>query len=182
MFIYISKSNPTLSRHLRSPKHQIPEIPRHPSPEHEPIPPPPRTDKGKDKEAAAIEIKNPLPKPVIRKLPSTSIDSPTASTSGTNPILAPPSNESMPTLTVPETPSSSTQDAASLAVKTELINQAGAEIVIEEKANTIKKHQPSMKPMRADTVIILGIFAPSNGKWTAIKKNQRASLQPTGTV
>ncbi|KAG1794481.1 uncharacterized protein BJ212DRAFT_1490081 [Suillus subaureus] len=117
--------------------------------------PPPHTNKGKDKEAAAIEIKNPLsdlvlkprPKPVIRKLPSTSIDSPTASTSGTNLILAPPSNKSTPTSTVPETPSSST-DTASLAVKTELVNQASAAIVIEEKANTIKKHQPSMKPMR----------------------------------
>ncbi|KAG1794480.1 uncharacterized protein BJ212DRAFT_1306864 [Suillus subaureus] len=159
--------------------------------------PPPHTNKGKDKEAAAIEIKNPLsdlvlkprPKPVIRKLPSTSIDSPTASTSGTNLILAPPSNKSTPTSTVPETPSSST-DTASLAVKTELVNQASAAIVIEEKANTIKKHQPSMKPMRVSfkitahkvNTIILGIFAPLIGNQTAIRKNWQASLQPTGTV
>ncbi|KAG2031805.1 hypothetical protein BDR03DRAFT_1028078 [Suillus americanus] len=37
--------------------------------------------------------------------------------------------------------------AVSLAVETELVNQASAAIMIKEKANTIKKCQPSTKPM-----------------------------------
>ncbi|KAG1782872.1 hypothetical protein EV702DRAFT_1040695 [Suillus placidus] len=89
-----------------------------------------------------------MPKPVIRKLPSISIDSPTASTSGTNLILAPPSNESTPTI---DTPSST--DAASLAVKAKLINQSITTIVIKSNPNTIKKRQPSTKPMRVSSKI-----------------------------
>ncbi|KAG2748110.1 hypothetical protein P692DRAFT_20819338 [Suillus brevipes Sb2] len=43
----------------------IPDIPQHPSPECEPTPPP-RPDKGKDKEATTIEIKNPLSNVVLK--------------------------------------------------------------------------------------------------------------------
>ncbi|KAG2090802.1 hypothetical protein BD769DRAFT_1679541 [Suillus cothurnatus] len=137
---------------------KIPDIPRHPSPEREPTPLP-RADKGKDKEVTTIEIKNPLPnvvlkprpKAVNRMSPSISIDSLTASTSGTNPILAPPSHESTPTSTIPNTPSST--DAASLAVKAELINQASTTIETKARPNTIKKRQPSTKPMRVSSKI-----------------------------
>ncbi|KAG1762074.1 hypothetical protein EDD22DRAFT_1029275 [Suillus occidentalis] len=110
--------------------------------------PPPHANKGKDKEVTTIEIKNllstvvlkPRPKPVNRISPSISIDSPTASTSGTSPILAPPS-----------TPSCT--DAASLAVKAELINQSSTTIEMKAHPNTIKKRQPSTKPMRVSSKI-----------------------------
>ncbi|KAG2131897.1 hypothetical protein BD769DRAFT_1722069 [Suillus cothurnatus] len=136
----------------------IPDTPRYPSPEREPTPQ--CTDKGKGKEVTTVEIKNPLsnlvlkprPKPIIRKLPSTPIDSATTSTSGTNlTVLALPSNESTPSSTTPETPLST--DAASLAVKAELVNQANTAIMIEAKPNTTKKRQPSMKPMRVSSKI-----------------------------
>ncbi|KAG2133101.1 hypothetical protein BD769DRAFT_1386262 [Suillus cothurnatus] len=126
---------------------------------HEPTPPP-RADKGKDKEVTTIEIKNPLsnvvlkprPKAVNQMSPSISIDSLTASTSGTNPILAPPSHKSTPTSTIPNTPSST--DTASLAVKAEFINQASTTIETKVRPNTIKKRQPSMKPMHVSSKIM----------------------------
>ncbi|KAG1831926.1 hypothetical protein DFJ58DRAFT_848124 [Suillus subalutaceus] len=125
----------------------IPDMPQHPLPERE-LTPPPCADKGKDKELTTIEIKNPLsnvvlkprPKPVNRISPSISINSPTASTSGTSPILAPPS-----------TPSCT--DGASLAVKAKLINQSSTTIEMKARPNTIKKRQPSTKPMPVSSKI-----------------------------
>ncbi|KAG2070768.1 hypothetical protein BDR04DRAFT_1099496 [Suillus decipiens] len=38
------------------------------------------------------------------------------------------------------------------------------------------------RSQRDSIILILGIFAPSIGNRTAIKKNQRESSQPTGTV
>ncbi|KAG2061615.1 hypothetical protein BDR06DRAFT_966529 [Suillus hirtellus] len=170
----------------------IPDIPQLPSPEHEPTPPP-CADKGKDKEVTTIEIKNPLsnvvlkprPKAVNQMSPSISIDSPTASTSGTNPILALPSHESTPTSIIPNTPSST--DAASLAVKAELINQASTTIEMKARPNTIKKRQPSMKPMHMSSKIMAhhqkepaSIFATYwNGLSSTDKKvyKRKAALQ-----
>ncbi|KAG1907555.1 uncharacterized protein F5891DRAFT_1180564 [Suillus fuscotomentosus] len=126
--------------------------------------PPPHANKGKDKEVTTIEIENPLsnvvlkprPKAVNQMSPSISIDSPTASTSGTNPILALPSHESTPTSTIPNTPLST--DTASLAVKAELINQASTTIETKVHPNMIKKCQPSTKPMCMSSKIMARNF------------------------
>ncbi|KAG1750833.1 hypothetical protein EDB19DRAFT_1904224 [Suillus lakei] len=110
----------------------MPDIPRHPSLKHEPTPPP-RADKGKEKEIIAVEINNPLskiafkphPKPITKKVPtSTSVAD--SSTSGTT--------TSASTTTAPPSNILSDTDASSLAVKMELLAP-------------IKKRQPSTKPM-----------------------------------
>ncbi|KAG2339802.1 hypothetical protein BDR05DRAFT_1003127 [Suillus weaverae] len=85
-------------------------------------------------------VLKPRPKPVNQISTSISIDSPTALTSGTSPILAPPS-----------TPSCT--DAASVAVKAELINQSSMTIKMKVHPNTIKKCQPSTKPMHVSSKI-----------------------------
>ncbi|KAG2743296.1 hypothetical protein P692DRAFT_20178176 [Suillus brevipes Sb2] len=142
-----------------------PEITRDPSPNHpimrDPSPdrqttPPPRTDKGKQKEVVILEVKNPLsnlaikprPRPIPPKIIATSTDSsPSANTSTPNIIPSPPND--MTQLSLPEVQSSA--DAASLATKVELV--AATPITIDSKNDIIKKRQPSTKPMRVSAKI-----------------------------
>ncbi|KAG1894032.1 uncharacterized protein F5891DRAFT_1195723 [Suillus fuscotomentosus] len=127
------------------------------TPNREPTPPP-RMDKGKEKEVVAVEVKNPLsnlvlkprPTPVSQKPPSPSIVS---SSSGSNPAVVPPSTNITP-ISRPEISSSS--DSASLAVKMELVGVTHAEQTkptINSKPDAIKKRQPSTKPMRVSPKI-----------------------------
>ncbi|KAG2079795.1 hypothetical protein BD769DRAFT_1685870 [Suillus cothurnatus] len=108
--------------------------------------------KGKEKEAITMEVKNPLSNlvlkpwssPIPQKLPPTSIDSPTSELQS---AVIPPSNM---IVSMPEVQSST--DAASLAVKVKLVGatcakQTKTTIVIDSKPDTIKKCQPSTKPM-----------------------------------
>ncbi|KAG1769681.1 hypothetical protein EV702DRAFT_1202709 [Suillus placidus] len=136
-----------------SPHNKNPETLQHPSLEREPTPPP-RADKGKEKELIAVEINNPLsnivfkprPRPITKKLPtSTSVaDSSTSET---------PTSES--TTTAP--PSKSDTDASSLAVKMELMASNPAKSIppntIDSKPQPTKKCQPSTKPMRVSSKI-----------------------------
>ncbi|KAG2348631.1 hypothetical protein BDR05DRAFT_996002 [Suillus weaverae] len=121
------------------------------TPDHEPTPPP-RMDKGKEKEVVAVEVKNPLsnfvlkprPRPVSQKPPPPSIVS---SSSGSNPAVVPPSTNITP-ISRPEISSSS--DSASLAVKMELVGMTHTEHtkpMINSKLDVIKKRQPSTKLM-----------------------------------
>ncbi|KAG1779799.1 hypothetical protein EV702DRAFT_1043681 [Suillus placidus] len=128
------------------------EITRDPSPDHQSMPPP-STNKGKGKEVVVLEIKNLLSnlviKPRPRPIPATSTYSSTSA--GTlNPTIIPPSS-------MPEADSSA--DAASLATKVELVEanhaaeQTKTMITIDSKCDTIKKRQPSTKPMRVGAKI-----------------------------
>ncbi|KAG2133408.1 hypothetical protein BD769DRAFT_1774591 [Suillus cothurnatus] len=128
------------------------EILRHPSPECEPTPPP-HTDKGKEKEVTTVEVNNPLsnlvfkprPKPIPKKV-TASIDSATPGTTSAEPtIITPPSNDPLDA------------NAASLAVKMELMaaNPPGPiPSTINSKAQPAKKRQPSTKPMRVSLKIM----------------------------
>ncbi|KAG2126249.1 uncharacterized protein EDB93DRAFT_1341140 [Suillus bovinus] len=119
--------------------------------EREPTPPP-RTDKGKEKEVITVEVNNPLsnlvfkprPKPIPKKAPA-SIDSATSGTTSAEPtIITPPSNDPSDT------------NAASLAVKMELLVATPTEptpSAINSKAQPAKKRQPSTKPMRVSSKI-----------------------------
>ncbi|KAG2156905.1 uncharacterized protein EDB93DRAFT_1335331 [Suillus bovinus] len=119
--------------------------------EREPTPPP-RTDKGKEKEVITVEVNNPLsnlvfkprPKPIPKKAPA-SIDSATSGTTSAEPtIITPPSNDPSDTNT------------ASLAVKMELLVATPTEptpSAINSKAQPAKKRQPSTKPMRVSSKI-----------------------------
>ncbi|KAG1732709.1 hypothetical protein EDB19DRAFT_1831199 [Suillus lakei] len=126
-----------------------PEITQDPSPNRQTTPPP-RTDKGKQKEVVILEVKNPLsnlaikprPRPIPPKIIATSTNSsPSANTSTPN-IIPSPSND-ITQLSIPEVQSSA--DAASLATKVELV--AATPVTIDSKNNIIKKHQLSTKPM-----------------------------------
>ncbi|KAG1894660.1 uncharacterized protein F5891DRAFT_1194963 [Suillus fuscotomentosus] len=119
------------------------------TPDREPTPPP-RMDKGKEKEVVAVEVKNPLPDPFHRNPPPPSIVS---SSLGSNPAVVPPSTNITP-ISRPEISSSS--DSASLAVKMELVGVTHAEQtkpMIDLKPDAIKKQQPSTKPMRVSPKI-----------------------------
>ncbi|KAG1887468.1 uncharacterized protein F5891DRAFT_1199872 [Suillus fuscotomentosus] len=143
--LYIAPIMPPASPHTEN------EIPRHASPEREPTPPP-RTDKGKEKEVITVEVNNPLsnlvfkprPKPIPKKAPA-SIDSATSGTTSAEPtIITPPSNDPSDT------------NAASLAVKMELLVATPTEPIpgaINSKAQPAKKRQPSTKPMRVSSKI-----------------------------
>ncbi|KAG2054060.1 hypothetical protein BDR06DRAFT_955647 [Suillus hirtellus] len=108
--------------------------------------PPPCTDKGKEKEVITVEVNNPLsnlvfkpcPKPIQKKAPA-SIDSATSGTTSAEPtIITPPFNDPSDT------------NAASLAVKMELLVVTPMEPIpgaINSKAQPAKKHQLSTKPM-----------------------------------
>ncbi|KAG1763652.1 hypothetical protein EV702DRAFT_1051735 [Suillus placidus] len=139
----------------------IPDTLRHPSLDREPTPPP-STDKGKEV-PSLVEVKNPLsnlvlkprPKPIARKVPTTSTDSSTSLTSGDIPTtITPPSNGST-SVSIPDRPSST--DTASLAVKVELLaaDKKPTPIMIDLKGRpeAIKKRQPSTKPMRVSAKI-----------------------------
>lgn len=101
------------------------------------------TDKGKAKETANIEIKNPLdhvllkprPRPIPKVTPAPSTNAQTNSPA--------PSNDSIPTPSLTVTPTNSDSDAASLSVKRELLVAAPAK----------KTRQPSVKPMRIGTKV-----------------------------
>ncbi|KAG2127537.1 uncharacterized protein EDB93DRAFT_1332676 [Suillus bovinus] len=120
--------------------------------EREPTPPP-HTDKGKEKEVITVEVNNPLsnlvfkprPKPIPKKAPA-SIDSATSGTTSTEPtIITPPSNDPSDT------------NAASLAVKMELLVATPMEptpSAINSKAQPAKKRQLSTKPMRVSSKIM----------------------------
>ncbi|KAG1900237.1 uncharacterized protein F5891DRAFT_1188937 [Suillus fuscotomentosus] len=127
------------------------------TPDHEPTPPP-RMDKGKEKEVVAVEVKNPLsnlvlkpqPRPISQKPPPPSIVS---SSLGSNPAVVLPSTNITP-ISRPEISSSS--DSASLAVKMELVGVTHVEQMkpmIDSKPDAIKKQQPSTKPMRVSPKI-----------------------------
>ncbi|KAG1901655.1 uncharacterized protein F5891DRAFT_1187106 [Suillus fuscotomentosus] len=114
--------------------------------------PPPRTDKGKEKEVITVEVNNPLsnlvfkprPKPIPKKAPA-SIDSATSGTTNAEPtIITPPSNDPSDT------------NAASLTVKMELLVVTPTEPIpgaINSKAQPAKKRQLSTKPMRVSLKI-----------------------------
>ncbi|KAG2084655.1 hypothetical protein BD769DRAFT_1646209 [Suillus cothurnatus] len=149
--------------------------------------PPPRTDKGKEKEVIMVEVIDPLsnlvlkprPKPIQKTIPTPPVDTSTSeinsnpttsltdtSTSEIN-INSNPATPLIDTSTseinsnVTEvlsdntTPSSipSSTHTASLAVKVELVNCPKTTIAIDAKPDTIKKRQPSTKPMRVSTKI-----------------------------
>ncbi|KAG1800565.1 uncharacterized protein BJ212DRAFT_1305260 [Suillus subaureus] len=102
-------------------------------------------DKGKAKEVITMEVKNPLPIP--QQLLLTSINSlPSESHSA----MIPPCNENTP-VSVPEVQLNT--NAVSLAVTVELVGTTHTEqmktmiVVSDLKPNSIKKHQPSTKPM-----------------------------------
>ncbi|KAG1870220.1 hypothetical protein DFJ58DRAFT_723115 [Suillus subalutaceus] len=93
-------------------------------------------------------VLKPRPRPIPQQLPPTSIGSPP---SQSHSAMIPPSNENTP-VSVPEVQSNT--DAVSLAVIVELIGTTHTEqtktaiVVGDSKPNSIKKHQPSTKPMR----------------------------------
>ncbi|KAG2348245.1 hypothetical protein BDR05DRAFT_944405 [Suillus weaverae] len=149
------------AEHTKNTNEVIPDTLRHPSLDREPTPPP-STDKGKEV-PSLVEVKNPLsnlvlkprPKLIARKVPTTSTDSSTSLTSGDIPTtITPPSNGST-SVSIPDRPLST--DTASLAVKVELLaaDKKPTPIMINLKGRpeAIKKHQPSMKPMRVSTNI-----------------------------
>ncbi|KAG0698105.1 hypothetical protein DFH29DRAFT_878234 [Suillus ampliporus] len=166
-------SDKHITKRLRMDSDITPEITRDPSPDRQitrdPSPdcqptPLPSTNKGKQKEVVALEVKNPLSNLVIKprsrpiplKIPATSTDSST-SASAPNPTIILPSNDTIPTSSMPEVQSSA--DTASLAMKVELVaanyaaEQMKTTIMIDSKCDTIKKHQPSTKPMRVGAKI-----------------------------
>ncbi|KAG1844640.1 hypothetical protein DFJ58DRAFT_852836 [Suillus subalutaceus] len=98
-------------------------------------------------------VLKPRPRPIPQQLPPTSISSPP---SESHSAMIPPSNENTP-VSMPEVQSNT--DAVSLAVKVELVGTTHTEqmkttiVVGDSKPNSIKKHQPSTKPMRVSPKI-----------------------------
>ncbi|KAG1858406.1 hypothetical protein DFJ58DRAFT_726660 [Suillus subalutaceus] len=92
-------------------------------------------------------------RPIPQQLPPTSIGSPP---SESHSAMIPPFNENTP-VSVPGVQSNT--DAVSLAVKVELVGTTHTEqtktaiVVSDSKPNSIKKHQPSTKPMRVSPKI-----------------------------